>query len=81
MYLNEKEADIVEGILTVEFSNKDLVKLARSIEKIDFKCSDEELSSHLSINTLLTAVPKKDLLSGMKSARPDLSVKINNLLD
>lgn len=81
MYLNEKEAGIIEGLLTIEFSNKDLVKLARSLEKINFKCTDEELSSNLSINTFLAAVPKKDLLAGMKSVRPDLSVKINNILD
>jgi len=82
MYLNEKEANLLEGILTIEFSNQDTIKLARSFEdKLKFNCSDDEILSTLSLNTLFTAIPKESLLEAIKSIRPDLSVKINNLIN
>jgi Asp-tRNA(Asn)/Glu-tRNA(Gln) amidotransferase C subunit len=82
MYLNEKEADLISGVLMIEFSEKELVALARSLDDIiKFNCTDEELQkSEITINTLLSAVPKSSLLTGIKSVRPDLSIKINKLL-
>jgi len=78
MYLNEKEANLIDGLLTIEFSNQDIIKLARSFEsKIKFSCSDDELLSSSTLDTLFSSIPKLDLLEGIKQIRPDLSNKIN----
>lgn len=78
MYLSEKEAALLSGIMELEFSEKDRIKLARSFQNIvDFKGPDSSLADEATMNTLLTFVPKQNLFSEIKSIRPDLHAKIS----
>lgn len=82
MYLNEREASLLSGMMEIEFSKKDTIALARSFEGIiKFKCGDENLIDEATKNTLLTIIPKQAMISKIKSIRPDLSPKINKIID
>jgi len=80
MYLNEREALLLSGLIEIELHEKDRIKLAKSFKDIvEFKCSDENLSDEATMNTLLTLIPKANLLSAIKSIRPDLSKEVNSI--
>lgn len=82
MYLEEKEANLLSGLIELELSKSDFIKLARSFEdKIKFNCSDEEIAISETLSTIIASIPKGELAQVIKSLRPDLSSKINNIID